>query len=136
VEVIRNGAVIHEVAGIALKSEGQIAVHVTDSCWLALRVRGSVAARKDDIAAHTSAVYVHVGDRPIFATEDAVTILGQIEGSLAYLDTLAPMSDEAQEARVRAALQLAHHRLHHRLHHMGAEHAHTPVHSEHLRRDH
>ncbi|WMY10975.1 CehA/McbA family metallohydrolase [Paraburkholderia phenoliruptrix] len=136
IEVIKSGHVVDEVRCEGLSSEGHVTLHVTESCWLAIRVRGSVAGRDVDIAAHTSAVYVQVGDRPIFATNDAVTILQQIEGSIAYLDTIAPRSDEARHARVRASLQLAHHRLHHRLHELGATHSHTPIHSTHIERDH
>lgn len=136
VEVIRNGAVVEEVRCDGLSCEGHLALHITESSWVAIRVRGSVTQRKGDIAAHTSAVYLEVGDAPIFASADAVAILGQIEGSLAYLDTIAPRSDEARHARARAALQLAHHKLHHRLHELGAHHAHTPVHSVHSEREH
>jgi len=136
IEVIKNGAIIDEVRCEALTSEGHLTIRIAESCWLAVRVRGSVVGRDADIAAHTSAVYVQVGDHPIFATADAVTILQQIEGSIAYLDTIAPRSDEARHARVRASLELAHHRLHHRLHELGATHAHAPVHSVHIERDH
>lgn len=135
-ELIRNGTVVEEVRCASLSCKGQLSLHVTESCWIALRVRGSVAGREADIAAHTSAVYVTVGEQPIFATADAVSVLAQIEGSIAYMDTLAPKSNEARHARLRATLELAHHRLHHRLHELGASHHHAPVHSVHIEREH
>lgn len=136
VEVIRNGIVVDEVRCCELSCNGQLALPITESCWIAIRVRGSVAGRKADIAAHTSAVCVKVGDKPIFASADAVSVLAQIEGSIAYMDTLAPRSDEARHARLRAALEHAHHRLHHRLHELGASHHHAPAHSVHIEREH
>ncbi|TIL49633.1 MAG: hypothetical protein E5Y73_31495 [Mesorhizobium sp.] len=136
VEVIKNGTVVDERRCDTLSSQGYSTIPVTESCWLAIRVRGSVGQCDADIAAHTSSVYVDVGDRPIFATTDAVAVLAQIEGSIAYIDTLAPRTDEARHARLRAALELAHHRLHHRLHQLGASHDHTPVHSVHIKREH
>ncbi|WP_034817634.1 CehA/McbA family metallohydrolase [Ensifer sp. BR816] len=135
-ELLLNGVVIEEFHSDKLSCNGHTSLHLTESCWLAVRVRGSVAGRDADIAAHTSAVLVEVGDKPIFATSDAVAVLAQIEGSIAYLDTVAPRSDEARHARMRASLELAHHRLHHRLHELGASHEHTPVHSMHTKREH
>lgn len=136
VELIRNGAVVNEVRCGDLSCNGHLSLRITESCWIAIRVRGSVAGREADIAAHTSAVYVKVGDKPIFATADAVSVLAQIEGSIAYMDTLAPRTDEARHSRLRAALELAHHRLHHKLHELGASHHHAPVHSVHVEREH
>lgn len=135
-EIIRNGAVVDEFRYDKLSCQGESALHIKESCWLAIRVRGSVAERENDIAAHTSAVYVEVGESPVFATSDAVALLAQIEGSIAYLDTLAPKADETRHARMRAALKLAHQRLHYRLHEFGASHAHAPVHSVHIQREH
>ncbi|MER8396370.1 CehA/McbA family metallohydrolase [Mesorhizobium sp. M1340] len=136
VEVICNGLVREQFRHDHLSSTGHCSFHVAESCWVAIRVRGSVAGRVDDIAAHTSSVFVEVGERPIFATTDAVAVLAQIEGSIAYLDTLAPRSSEAKQARMRAALELAHHQLHHRLHHQGVGHTHSPIHSPHIAREH
>lgn len=135
-ELIRNGIVVDEVRCADLACSGHISLRVTESCWIAIRVRGSVAGREADIAAHTSAAYVNVGDKPIFATADAVSVLAQIEGSIAYMDTLAPKSDEARHSRLRVALELAHHRLHHKLHELGASHHHAPIHSVHVEREH
>ncbi|MGV7215396.1 CehA/McbA family metallohydrolase [Bradyrhizobium sp. UFLA05-112] len=136
IEVVRNGAVVDETRCDGLSCQGHRLLQVAESCWLAIRVRGSVAGRDADIAAHTSAVYVDVGNSPLFATTDAVAVLAQIEGSIAYLDTVAPRTDEARHARLRATLQLAHHRLRERIHHLGTRHEHTRVHFAHIKREH
>lgn len=136
VEVICNGRVVDEFRYDQLTCHGHASVRISESCWLAVRVRGSVAGRDTDIAAHTSSVFIEVGESPIFATADAVAILAQIEGSIAYLDTLAPKTDGDRHSRMRATLELAHHRLHHQLHRLGASHVHTPVHSVHIKREH
>ncbi|MHB9433772.1 MULTISPECIES: CehA/McbA family metallohydrolase [unclassified Mesorhizobium] len=135
-EVIRNGMVIDEFRYNSLSCEGQTSVQVSESCWVAIRLRGSVAGRDADISAHTSSIFVEIGGKPIFATADAVAILAQIEGSIAYIDTLAPKADETRHARLRATLELAHHRLHHKIHHLGVRHEHTPIHSLHKKREH
>jgi hypothetical protein len=136
IEVICNGAVAHQRSSDDLECAGSFPLRVTDSCWVAIRVRGSVAGHEGDIAAHTSAVCIEVGQKPIFATADAVSVLAQIEGTVAYVDTLAPRTDEDKHARLRAGLALAHHRLHHRLHELGAGHHHAPIHAVHTHRDH
>ncbi|MEI9425892.1 CehA/McbA family metallohydrolase [Mesorhizobium sp. Cs1299R1N1] len=136
VEIIRNGIVVEHTTHDDLTVSGKCTLDISESCWLAARVRGSVASRETDISAHTSAIFVEVGGQAIFAKADAVAVLAQIEGSIAYLDTLAPRSSEAKQARMRAALELAHHRLHHQLHHHGIGHHHTPLHAVHVTREH
>jgi len=84
VEVMRSGMVVDELRRDKLSCQGQSAIHVTESCWLAIRVRGRVAGRVAGIAAHTSAVFVEVGERPIFATSDAVAILAHLESLPGY----------------------------------------------------
>ena len=104
---------------------------MTDSTWIALRVRGSLRGRAGDIAAHTSAVQVLVGDQPIFSQPDALSVLEQIEGSLAYIDTLAPRPEAQRFKLLRASLEAAHNRLHTRLHQQGMMHRHTPAQEHH-----
>ena len=58
--------------------------------WIALRVRGSYHGRPDDIAAHTSAVQVLVDGSELFREPDAADVLDQIQGAIAYVDTIAP----------------------------------------------
>ena len=70
---------------------------------------------------------------PLLAAADAVTILEQIEGALAYLDTVGTRAEERAYKRMRLVLTSAHRSLHNRLHAMGYFHGHTPLtdHAEH-----
>jgi hypothetical protein len=137
IEVIAGGFAVEEIGvGGALSASGSASVAVTDSTWIALRVRGSYANRAGDIAAHTSAVQVVVGDRPLFVEAEAMAVLEQIEGSLAYVDTLAPRPDARRFKALRATLESAHNRLHQRLHQQGVYHRHTPLHRHDEAREH
>lgn len=130
VEVISGGVVVEHVdTGGTLSTSGSASVPITDSTWIALRVRGSYRGRQGDIAAHTSAVQVLVDQRPAFVQADALAILEQIEGALAYVDTLAPRPEERRFKQIRATLETAHNRLHQRLHQQGIFHRHSPLHS-------
>jgi hypothetical protein len=112
-----------------MAAEGGITLPLTESCWVALRVRGSYSGKAGDIAAHTSAVQVLVGDQPLFNQTDADAVLSQIEGSMAYLNVLAPRPADASRLRqMRATLEGAHNRLHQRMHQHGVYHKHTPSH--------
>jgi hypothetical protein len=137
VEVVVGGLVAdqREVGG-ALSTAGCASVRVPESTWLALRVRGSLRGRPGDIAAHTSAVQVLVGDAPIFCQTDAVAVLEQIEGAIAYVDTIAPRAEAQRFRQLRATLETAHNRLHQRLHHSGVAHLHTPLHGHDRVREH
>lgn len=129
IEVVLGGLVAGacEVGG-TLSASGCASVRVTESTWIALRVRGSLRNRSGDIAAHISAVQVLVGDAPIFRQSEAVAILEQIEGAIAYVDTIASRPDAQRFKQLRATLEAAHNRLHARLHQRGVAHLHTPLH--------
>ena len=130
VEVIHGGVVAEEIdAGGALQASGSASVQVTGSSWLALRVRGSYRREQPrDIAAHTSAVQVRVGGARPFSAHDAGLILDQIEGALAYVDTIAPRPDARRYRQLRATLEGAWNRLHQTMHRHGTFHQHTPLH--------
>lgn len=127
IEVVVGGLVAEQIdTGGVLSTAGSRSLTVTDSTWIALRVRGSLRGRVGDIAAHTSALQLLVGDRPLFAQPDAIAVLEQIEGALAYVDTLAPRPDAQRYKLLRASLEAAHNRLHTRLHQQAMAHRHTP----------
>ena len=130
VELIHGGVVAEEVdAGGSLSASGSAAVGVERSSWLALRVRGSYRSERSlDIAAHTSAVQVRVGGARPFSAHDAGLILDQIEGALAYVDTIAPRPDARRYRQLRATLEGAWNRLHQTMHRHGVFHRHTPLH--------
>ena len=129
VEVVVGGFAVQDqsVEG-ALTAEGSCTVTVSDSTWIALRVRGSHAGRAGEIAAHSSCVQARVdGQRP-FKREDAMAVLEQIESALAYVDTLAPRPKAQRFKQIRATIEAAHSRLHQLMHRQGVYHAHNPLH--------
>jgi hypothetical protein len=127
VELIVNGE-IRESAAVAPEAAGGTwRVKVERSCWLALLVRGHYADKPEIVAAHSSPVMVMVDGSPLLAAADAVTILDQIEGALAYLDTVGTRAEDAVYKRMRLVLVAAHRSLHNRLHQAGAYHEHTPT---------
>jgi hypothetical protein len=76
---------------------------------------------------------VEVQGSAFYAAADAVTILEQIEGALAYLDTVGTRAEDRAYRRMRLVLESAHRKLHNRMHQMGHYHEHTAVedHPEH-----
>jgi hypothetical protein len=66
----------------------------------------------------------------MIAAADAVTILEQVEGALAYLDTIGTRAEDRAYKRMRLVLLGAHRELHNRLHQMGHFHEHIPGLSE------
>jgi hypothetical protein len=129
VEIIVGGLPVEQFSvGGQLSGSGSAAVFVDRSTWLALRVRGSYCARSGDIAAHSSAVQVLVGGQPIFVAADGLAVLEQIEGSLAYVDTIAPRPEAQRLKRLRATLESAYNRLHQQLHQQGVFHRHSGQH--------
>lgn len=129
VEIVVGGLTAEqtETNGV-LAASGSAEVKITGSTWIALRVRGSYSNRSGDIAAHTSAVQVLVDGKGIFSQPDAITVLEQIEGAIAYIDTLAPRPEAQRYKQIRATLEAAHNRLHQRMHQQGVYHEHTPLH--------
>ena len=128
VELVAGGLVAEDVTlAASLEASGQATLRVAESTWIAARVRGSYHALTDPIAAHTSAVQVIVGDQPLFREVDAADVLDQIQGALAYVDTIAPRRDVRQLQRIRATLEGAYGQLHARLHAAGSYHRH-PLH--------
>src|SRR5262249_1415830 len=137
VEVVVGGLVAEQrEAGGALSTTGSASVHGSQSSWIALRVRGRLPGPEGDGPAHPSAVQLLVGDAPIFCEPDAVAVLEQIEGALAYVDTIAPRPEARRFKQLRATLEAAHNRLHGRLHQQGVAHLHTPLHGHERVREH
>ena len=129
VEVVVGGFAV-EAASVngALEASGSCEINVGESTWIALRVRGSHAGRSGEIAAHSSCVQALVdGQRP-FKREDAMAVLEQIEGALAYVDTLAPRPAAQRYKKIRATIEAAHNRLHQLMHRQGIYHEHNPLH--------
>jgi hypothetical protein len=133
VELVVNGEIRESVAVGPDRAAGSWTVKVEESAWLALLVRGRYADKPEMIAAHSSPVMIDVQGSPLMAAADAVTILEQIEGALAYLDTVGTRAEDAAYKRMRLVLTSAHRSLHNRMHRQGHYHEHTVVedHEEH-----
>jgi hypothetical protein len=133
VELVVNGEIRESVAVPAEGSSGNWTFKVEKSSWLALLVRGQCPRQPEIIAAHSSPVMITVAGSPMLAAADAVTILEQIEGALAYLDTVGTRADDRTYKRMRLVLTSAHRSLHNRMHLQGHYHQHTPAtdHPEH-----
>jgi hypothetical protein len=100
---------------------------------VALLVRGHYADKAEIIAAHSSPVMIQVEGSPLLAAADAVTILDQIEGAMAFLDTVGTRAEDQTYKRMRLVLESAHRSLHNRMHQQGQYHEHTQrsAHAEH-----
>jgi hypothetical protein len=133
VELVVNGEILQSRSVEAREDTGSWPVQVARSAWIALLVRGHYQGRPEIIAAHSSPVMVEVEGTPFFATADAVSILEQIEGAMAYLDTVGTRADTVAYQRMRLVLQGAHRAIHNRLHQQGTMHEHTSTahHEEH-----
>jgi hypothetical protein len=125
VELVVNGEIRGSAAVEPGGGSGSWPVKVERSAWLALLVRGHYPDRPEIIAAHSSPVMVEVAGTQLLAAADAVTILEQIEGALAYLDTVGTRAEDRAYKRMRLALESAHRALHNRMHHAGYYHDHT-----------
>ena len=118
---------------IESKIESNTKIKVDKSAWAAVLIRGNDPVHGEVISAHTSPVILPVEGSQFMAAADALTILSHIEGSIAYLDSVAPRADEATYKKFRLVLTAAHRQLHNRLHRMGVHHGHNAVtdHREH-----
>ena len=129
VEVVMGGLTEEQViVEKKLSSTGSVELNITESTWIALRVRGSYQGRHGEIAAHTSAVQVRVGAKRLFSKVDAFAVLEQIEGAIAYVDTIAPRPKAQRYKQLRATLESAYNRLHQQMHRNGIYHDHAPLH--------
>jgi hypothetical protein len=128
VEIVVGGLVESSASvGGKLSATGQAEVRIPRSTWIALRVRGSYQGKADDIAAHTSAIQVLVDGAELFSEPDAIEMLDQIQGAIAYVDTIAPRAEARRFRALRATLETAYNRLHQRMHAAGVYH-HHPLH--------
>ncbi len=127
VELVVNGEIRESVEVQPWNASGDWAVQVDRSSWLALLVRGRYPGKPEIVAAHSSPVMVSVEGTELLAAADAVTILEQIEGALAFLDTLGTRADDRTYKRMRLVLESAHRSVHNRMHRLGYYHDHTPV---------
>jgi len=133
VELIVNGEIRESRSVRPGEEAGHWSVRADRSCWMALLVRGRHRDKPEIIAAHSSPVTVAVKGTEVYAAADALTILEQIEGALAHLDTVGTRAETAAYKRMRLVLTGVHRKLHNRMHRQGRYHRHTPTedHAEH-----
>jgi hypothetical protein len=131
VDLVVNGEIRESQALSPEGGVGSWRVRMERSAWMALLVRGRYADKPEIITAHSSPVMAQVEGSEILAAADAVTILEQIEGAMAYLDTIGTRADDAAYKRMRLVLSAAQRRLHNRLHQQGLYHEHTPTEEHH-----
>jgi len=127
VELVINGEVRESREVKPGADEGSWRVPLDGSSWIALLVRGHYPDKPEIITAHSSPVVVNVEGSEFFKAPDALTILDQIEGALAYLDTVGTRAEDAIYKRLRLKLTAAYRQLHNELHQRGQFHGHTPV---------
>lgn len=127
VELIVNGEIKESVSVSDWKGTGTWNLKVSKSSWIALLVRGRYPDKPEIITAHTSPVMIRVKDSPMLAAADALTILDQIEGAMAYLDTIGTRAEDKVYKRMKLVLTSAHRTIHNRMHEMGYFHNHTPM---------
>jgi len=125
VELVVNGEIRESKAVRPDEDAATWPVKIGRSSWLALLVRGHYADKPEIIAAHSSPVMVQVDGSEFYAAADAMTILEQIEGALAFLDVLGTRAETKAYKRMRMVLTSAHRSLHNRMHTMGKYHRHT-----------
>jgi hypothetical protein len=134
IELVVNGEIRESLALKSDSDSGSWSFKATESCWLAVLVRAHYHDKPEMIAAHSSPVMVRVGGSNVFSAPDALVTLDQIEGALAYLDTVGTRAEDEVYKRMRLKLTAAYGTLHRELHQRGHFHEHSPVtdHGEHV----
>jgi hypothetical protein len=133
IELVVNGETL-EVYGVnPQKGEysGKCSLKVAQNSWIALRVRGCQPGKEEIITAHSSAVMVVKPGEGCFNAPDAYTILEQIEGAVAYMETIAPRAEEKAFKKLIMTLTSAHRALHNRMHQNGLYHNHNILNDHH-----
>ncbi len=111
------------------KGRGCFTVSLNHASWVAIRIRGLVNGEPDKLLAHSSAVFIKMGKQLPYSEIDAVTIIEQIEGAMAYLDTIGTRAETAVYKKLRLELISAHRKLHNKMHAAGHDHKHTVLHN-------
>jgi hypothetical protein len=116
VELIVNGEIRESNSTGPERAVGTWRVPAAGSAWMALLVRGQYPGKPEMIAAHSSPVLIDVDGSPQISAPDAVTILEQIEGAMAHLDTIGTRAEDRAYKRMRLILESAYRNLHQRMH--------------------
>ncbi len=125
VELVVNGEVRESRSVKPDQDSGHWSVRIDRSSWVALLVRGHYPDKPELIAAHSSPVMIRVEGSEFFSAVDALTMLDQIEGALAYIDTVGTRAEDKIYKQIRLKLTSAHRKLHNELHKRGHYHNHA-----------
>jgi hypothetical protein len=125
VELVVNGEVRESRNINPDQDAGHWSVKIDRCSWVALMVRGHYKDKPEIIAAHSSPVMIQVDGSEFFSAADAVTILDQIEGALAYIDTVGTRAQDETYKRMKMKLTSAYRKLHNQLHQEGHYHEHS-----------
>lgn len=133
IELIVNGITleVERRDPLLINHKGTFSLKVAKSCWIALRVRGGYQDKPEVIAAHASAIMIYAGGSSVFDRMDAMTILDQIEGSMAYIKTIATKAEEKVYKKLMMTLTSAHRELHNNMHRNGIFHNHNILEEHH-----
>jgi len=106
-EIVLNGAVVaatytqKDTRTLSLRE----AIPVSGSGWIAARCGSRLRVNHCwpiHLGAHTSPVYIVVGDEQVFSPSDASYMLTLIDGGLTYLETLSVRYDEKRHREMKA----------------------------------
>ena len=125
IDLIINGKVMESENITDNKATGNWSVKINQNSWIALLARTTENGSKEKITAHSSPIMLYIEGSEFLVKEDALSILEQIEGSLAYVDSLGTRTDKQTYQRMRLKLSAIHRKLHNRLHAAGVHHHHT-----------
>lgn len=133
IDLVVNGEIRESLEIDKNSASGHWEINITRSSWLALLVRGNYSDKPEIIAAHSSPIAVNVMNSRFYSELDAVTILEQIEGALAFVETIGTRADEKRYKEMLLVLTGAHRKLHNRMHIEGKFHEHNILtdHDEH-----
>ena len=128
VELVVNGRVAAATAAVGATTEIVLreSIEVAAGSWIAARCRSDArieSAFTSSMAAHTSAVYVEVRDRPMSPPPDDAAVVEQvIVGTRAWIAELAAVPSAAERARMLAFLDRSLATLHRRMANPGPRH--------------
>jgi len=125
IELIANGEIIESQSINSTQDSGNLVVKIKKSTWLAILIRGHYPDKTEIVAAHSSPVMIDVAGSEFYQAADALTILEQIEGAQAYLDTVGTRAETETYQRMKLLLTATHRKLHNRMHQQGVYHEHS-----------
>ena len=109
VELIVNGkrGPRRQAAGDRRTVTLQHELKVEASCWVAARCWGEYATDAGPVMAHSSPVYIDVGNRCAFEPSDGEYLLTHMEGGIAWAEKIGVFRDEMTRARLIALFRRA-----------------------------